>query len=265
VSPNLDLKQLLEKLYRKYNCVDFIREDPISIPHRYSRKEDIEITGLWTAILAWGNRRTIINKAQELFSLMDNSPYDFITNHLEIDRVRFQNWKHRTFQYTDTLYFLHFFQWYYQRHLSLETAFIDPEYPDDLKKGLIHFKKVFFSLPDYPQRTKKHISSPASKSTCKRINMFLRWMVRSDQQGVDFGIWNKIKAHQLFIPYDVHVERIARELKLTSGKQRNWQAVEQLTNRLKKFDEKDPVKYDFALFGLGVINRNNKTIFPLPV
>lgn len=214
--------------------------------------QDVEITAFWTAVLAWGQRVTIINKANELFQLMDNAPYDFIKNHEEKDRERFQHFKHRTFSYTDTLYFLSFLQHHYQNNDSLESAFLANGEFTSVESSLIHFREYFFSLPYAPKRTEKHIASPARKSTCKRLNMFLRWMVRSDENGVDFGLWNKIPPSALMIPLDVHVERLARKFKLLNRKQRDWQAVVELTENLRKFDAEDPVKYDFALFGMGV-------------
>ncbi len=179
---------------------------------------------------------------------MGNAPYDFIMNHKEKDRERFQDFKHRTFTYTDTLYFLEFLQRYYRENDTLETVF-DKE---SLRQGLIDFHDTFFSLPSAPKRTRKHVATPIRKSTCKRLNMFLRWMVRKDDSGVDFGIWDRIPASKLMIPLDVHVERVARKLKILHRKQRDWNAVEELTDYLKKLDPDDPTKYDFALFGLGV-------------
>ena len=181
---------------------------------------------------------------------MGQSPYEFILNHHEADRKRFESFKHRTFQYTDTLYFLEFLQWFYQRNKSMEALFVGEK---SMKSSLIEFHDTFFHLPYAPARTRKHIATPARKSTCKRLNMFLRWMVRKDKSGVDFGLWKKIPAARLMIPLDVHVERVARSLKLLKRKQRDWQAVEELTENLRKFDPNDPVKYDFALFGLGVM------------
>ena len=247
------LKELLDECVDKYNRPAFIENDPISIPRRFTKLQDIEIIGLWTAMLAWGQRKTIINKAAELVERMDGAPYDFIVNHLEKDRERFLGFKHRTFQATDTLYFLEFFQWFYQNHNSLEEAFIKKMPPGDGHTGpaLEGFHELFFSLPDAPRRTRKHVPTPAFKSTCKRLNMFLRWMVRNDDRGVDFGIWKNIRPSQLLIPLDVHVERIARKFGLLERKQTDWLAVLELTERLRAFDPEDPVKYDFALFGLG--------------
>ncbi len=213
--------------------------------------------GFWVAMLAWGQRKTIINKSLELIELMDGTPHDFILNHQEKDRQRFASFKHRTFQYTDTLYFLHFLQHYYQKEDSLEYAFRRHLSDKDEHVGaaLIGFHEHFFSLPDAPQRTRKHIATPARKSSCKRLNMFLRWMVRKDEKAVDFGLWKSIPTRQLLMPLDVHVDRVARQLGLLKRKQRDWQAVLELTSNLRAFDSVDPVKYDFALFGMGVLKK----------
>ena len=252
------LKVILEEGYNQFNQPNFIELDPISIPHQFSKLQDIEIMGFWTAILAWGQRVTIINKANELIQLMDNAPYDFIINHEEKDRKKFLKFKHRTFQPTDTLYFLAFLQNYYKKSQSLETAFSQFLKPEDqtVKNALIGFHELFFSLPYAPHRTKKHVATPIRKSTCKRLNMFLRWMVRKDKRGVDFGLWKNIKPAQLLIPLDVHVNRIARQYNLIHRKQRDWLTVLELTENLRLYDENDPVKYDFALFGIGVQRKN---------
>jgi len=249
------VKEILEYYYKKYNTIDFIKDDPISIPHKFSKKQDIEISAFWTSVIAWGRRNMIMKNANKLFDLMDNAPYDFIVNHEEKDRERFLDFKHRTFQPTDTLYFLEFLQWYYKNNDSLETAFSDHlnKTDENIESALVGFHNLFFSLDDAPHRTKKHIPTPIRKSTCKKLNMFLRWMVRKDENGVDFGIWNNINTSQLMIPIDVHVERIARNLGLLSRKQRDWKAVIELTNNLKNIDSSDPIKYDFALFGYGVM------------
>ncbi len=245
-----DLKNFLDQKVSEVNVQDFINDDPISIPREYKLKQDIEITAFWTAMLSWGQRKTIISKSKELFALMDNDPYAFITQHKEIDRKRFDQFKHRTFQYTDTLYFLEFLQWFYHNNESLEDHFAAYE---SIEEALIAFHELFFSLENAPQRTRKHIASPARKSTCKRLNMFLRWMIRPDTSGVDFGLWGRIPTSKLMIPFDVHVERVARRLGLLNRKQRDWQAVKELTSQLRKFDPDDPVKYDFALYGMGVL------------
>lgn len=248
------LKELLDKKVNQFNQPDFIKDDPISIPHLFSKKQDIEIMGFWVSILAWGQRITIINKCKQLIELMDNSPYDFIMNHEEDDLKRLLNFKHRTFNSTDTLYFIEFFKQYYSKHDSLEYAFSYNMKSDDIniENGLNGFNKIFFSLDDAPTRTQKHIASPDRKSACKRINMFLRWMVRNDNNGVDFGIWNTIKPSQLICPCDVHVDRVARRLGLIERTKTDWLTAVELTENLKQFDPNDPVKYDFALFGMGV-------------
>jgi uncharacterized protein (TIGR02757 family) len=245
---------LLNEKYELFNQPNFIPNDPISIPHQYTVKQDIEISGFIAATLAWGQRKTIINKCNELLSLMDNSPYDFIKNHQDSDLKRFLNFKHRTFNATDTLYFIEFFKDFYAKNDSLENAFLSNQSIDsqDIKVGLENFQNVFFSLDDYPVRTRKHVATPARNSSCKRINMFLRWMVRKDNKGVDFGLWDKIKTSQLVCPCDVHVERVARKLGLITRPKADWQTAIELTQNLKQLDPIDPVKYDFALFGLGV-------------
>lgn len=247
----------LDTAVRRFNTADFIADDPISIPHRFDRLQDREIMGLWTATLAWGQRKTIIQSANKLIRLMDDAPYDFMINHQETDRKRFLEFKHRTFQATDTLYFLEFFQQYYRRHPSLEHAFARHLQPGDstVEAGLIGFHRDFFDHPYAPDRTRKHVATPERGSTCKRLNMFLRWMVRRDKAGVDFGLWRQIKPSQLLIPLDVHVDRVARRLGLLQRPQTDWKAVLELTEALRALDPDDPVKYDFALFGLGVLEK----------
>lgn len=254
----LALRDLLEEKCLQYNQPQFIADDPISIPHRFTRKQDIEIAGFFAAVLAWGQRKTIINKCNELVSLLDGVPYDFICGHQENDLKRFLSFKHRTFNATDLLYFIAFLHEHYSRHESLEEAFLVGLQPNDLtiENSLTGFRTLFFSLEYAPQRTRKHVSSPAAQSACKRLNMFLRWMVRSDQKGVDFGIWTHMRPAQLVCPCDVHVERTARRLGLLTRKQMDWAAALQLTANLRHFDPLDPVKYDFALFGLGLEERS---------
>ena len=250
-------REYLFEAAKHFNRPSFIESDPISIPKRFFKKQDIEIAGLWSAVLSWGQRKTIIAKAGQLMELMDDAPHDFILNHSEKDRKRFLSFVHRTFQPIDTLYFLEFFQWYYKNHNSLEEGFVKhlPADADNAGPALEGFHNLFFSLPNAPKRTKKHLPSPKTGSTCKRLNMFLRWMVRKDDQGVDFGIWKRIKPSQLLIPLDVHVERVARKMGLLSRKQRDWKAVVELTERLKKYHPEDPVLFDYALFGIGVLEK----------
>jgi|SRR6185437_8915842 len=247
-----ELKKFLDEKVEQYNTSAFIENDPVSIPHLFTKKQDIEIMGLWAAVLSWGNRKTIINKCRELIKLMDNAPYDFVLNHKEKDLKPFLTFKHRTFNSTDALYFLHFFRHYYSNSNSLEDAFVVSKKDETVETGLINFHNQFVSLPDFPERTKKHISTPERNSACKRLNMYLRWMVRKDKKGVDFGIWNKIKPAQLICPCDVHVDRVARKLGLIQRKQTDWITAVELTQNLKQFDPNDPVKYDYALFTLGV-------------
>ncbi len=254
-----ELFQLLESKVSLYNRADFVKDDPISIPHKLTKLQDIEIMGFWAAMLAWGLRKTIINKCNQLLDLMDGAPHDFICNHELKDLKRFEDFKHRTFNATDTLYFIEFFKHYYQKNDSLETAFSQFITPKDahVGNGLKGFHELFFSLPDAPKRTRKHIATPVRKSACKRLNMFLRWMVRKDNQGVDLGLWNQIKPAQLLCPLDVHVDRVGRKLGLIHRKQRDWKTVLELTANLRQFDPNDPVKYDFALFGIGVSEKNS--------
>jgi len=250
------IKQLLDNKMRLYNQPHFIKGDPISVPHRFTKKQDIEITGLFAAILAWGNRTTIINSCNKLVQLMDNSPYDFIMNHKDTDLKSFIHFVHRTFNATDLLYFIHFLQWHYAQHESLEDAFVPGKtYKEEtVEHALVHFHNYFFSI-EHPERTRKHISTPARKSACKRINMYLRWMVRKDKQGVDFGIWKKIKPAQLVCPLDVHVARVAHRLQLIDNEKSNWQNAIQLTTALRQMNPQDPAVYDYALFGLGAEER----------
>ncbi|MCO4294576.1 TIGR02757 family protein [Solitalea sp. MAHUQ-68] len=250
----LDLKSFLDSKVEQYNQPGFIKNDPICIPHQFTKKQDIEIMGFWASMLAWGQRITIINKCNELIELMDGAPHQFITQHEEKDLKRFLHFKHRTFNATDTLYFIEFFKNHYLNFESLEDAFLPGSEPENLsiENALNTFQKHFFSLPDYPHRTRKHVTSPNNKSTCKRLNMFLRWMVRKDVKGVDFGIWNTLQMKDLLCPLDLHVERVARKLGLIERKQVDWQTTLELSNNLRLLDKNDPVKYDFALFGLGI-------------
>lgn len=246
------LKEFLDEKVLQYNQLSFIENDPISIPHLFTKKQDIEIMGFWTAVLAWGQRVTIINKSKELIKLMDGAPYDFMLNHEESDIKRFEKFVHRTFNSTDALYFIEFLGHHYRSQSSLEAAFITNHGENTIEQALDRFSSYFFSLPYAPNRTRKHIPSPNKKSACKRLNMFLRWMVRNDKKGVDFGIWTNLKPAQLICPCDLHVERVARKLKLITRTQVDWLTALELTAHLRLFDPLDPVKYDFALFGLGV-------------
>jgi uncharacterized protein (TIGR02757 family) len=254
---NNKLKDFLDKKVEEYNRPSFIAADPICIPHSFTKKQDIEIAGFFASIFAWGNRTTIINKTRELMRLMNNAPHDFCLSP-DLDGLkRLEGFKHRTFNATDLLYFVEFLHHHYSNNESLETAFSQWLQPGDenIEKSLVGFQHYFFSLPDSPLRTKKHIATPERGSTCKRLNMFLRWMVRGDENGVDFGIWENISSAQLICPIDVHVARVAKRFDLISSKQVDWLTALELTNNLKQFDPKDPAKYDFALFGLGVVEK----------
>lgn len=249
----LELKNFLDDKVASYNQQSFILNDPISIPHRYNHARDREIAGLFAAILAWGQRKTILSKCNELMERMGNEPYRFVTQHGEQDLKGLLGFKHRTFNDTDLLYFVHFLRAHYRCYDSLEDAFL-PENGvfQSVEDSLIRFQTTFFNDPYAPQRTRKHVATPARNSTCKRLNMYLRWMVRSDDKGVDFGIWKRIPQRELICPIDLHVDRTARALGLISRKQTDWQTALQLTESLRTFDREDPVKYDFALFGLSV-------------
>jgi uncharacterized protein (TIGR02757 family) len=258
-----EIHQLLDQKVKQYNHIEFIEKDPICIPHLFTKQQDIEIAGFFAAIFAWGNRTTIINKSKELLERMDNAPYDFCIGHQDKDLKKLLGFAHRTFNDTDLLYCIEFFKQHYSKNESLENAFFKSESIDSenktkaVEQALTHFQDCFFCLEDAPARTKKHISSPVTGSTCKRLNMFLRWMVRKDKQGVDFGIWEKISPADLIMPIDVHVARVSRGLGIVKRIQTDWQTAIELTNYCRTLDPNDPVKYDFALFSLGVIEKYN--------
>jgi len=251
------LRDFFNEKVEQYNRPSFVKEDPVCVPHMFTRKQDIEIAGFFSAIFAWGNRTTIINKSKELMGLMDNAPHQFCLQHTDADLRRLLQFKHRTFNATDLLYFIEFFKHHYTTHKSLETAFLKNGSLDEMgvEYSLIHFHNYFFSLEDAPARTKKHIATPYKGSTCKRLNMFLRWMVRKDKQGVDFGIWKKISPAELICPIDLHVARVAKKFDLLHRKPIDWLSAVELTGYLRTLDPLDPVKYDFALFGLGVMEK----------
>jgi uncharacterized protein (TIGR02757 family) len=252
-----DLKRFLDSKVEQYNTRSFIKDDPICIPHLFTKLQDIEIAGLFAALFAWGNRTIIIKKSKELMQRMDNAPHDFVINHSDNDLKNLLGFKHRTFNDTDLLYFVHFLHAHYAEHPSLEHAFMAgmQTNDEDIEGGLNGFYKYFTSLEHAPKRTQKHVASPAKNSTCKRLNMYLRWMVRSDNKGVDFGVWKNIQPSQLICPIDVHVARVAHRFNLLTRKQVDWQAAIELTSYLRKLDPLDPAKYDFALFGLGVVEK----------
>lgn len=256
------LKDFLNKKVEQYNRISFIETDPILIPHLFTLKQDIEISGLFAASFAWGNRKTILNKSRELMNRMDMAPYDFVMHHKPSDLKRIIGFKHRTFIDTDVLYFIEFLHQHYKEYVSLESAFTEQLNKKDIhiEAALNHFKKYFFSY-EHLNRTKKHVSSPLQKSACKRLNMFLRWMVRIDNNGIDFGLWKTIKPSQLICPIDVHVARVAQQLRLLKRKQIDWNAAVELTRYFATLDQQDPVKYDFALFGLGVMESKSHINF----
>lgn len=254
----MELQRFLDLKVDEFNRPSFIREDPVSIPHSFTLKQDQEIAGFFAAIFAWGNRTIIIKKATELMERMDNAPFQFCLQHTDQDLKSLLGFKHRTFNDTDLLYFVSFFHQHYQKFASLEDAFLmklPGSEPFSMKTSLIHFYHYFFSLPDLPYRTRKHIATPEKNATCKRLNMFLRWMVRKDNRGVDLGLWKRIRMSDLICPIDLHVARVARKLDLLDRKQTDWRAATELTGKLKVLDPKDPAKYDFALFGLGVVEK----------
>lgn len=246
-----ELKEFLDEKVLEYNTPNFIESDPIQIPHRYSIKEDIEISGFLTANIAWGNRKMIIRNANKMMELMGNSPYDFVMNHNESHLDSFDGFVHRTFNKTDLSFFIKALNHIYTNHNGLESVFQTNATSNSLQPAIHQLKKVFFEIP-HPSRTTKHISDPFKGSAAKKINMWLRWMIRSDNKGVDFGIWKSLNASQLSCPLDVHSGNVARKLGLLTRKQNDAKALNELDENLRKMDKNDPVKYDFALFGLGV-------------
>lgn len=280
------IKPLLDARAAFYETPVFIASDPISIPHRFTKRQDIEIAGLFAATLAWGHRSVIIRNAARILAWMDNAPHDFILQHEETDLKRFLHFAHRTFNATDLLYFIHFLKHHYRRHASLEEAFFpDPTHSTKeaqsmersteeatdsaaqhadtptfqhsgippLQQALLSFHARFFSLPDAPSRTRKHVATPARGSACKRLCMYLRWMVRPGP--VDFGLWTSITPAELICPLDTHVARVAHRLGLLTREKSDWKAALELTSALRTLEPSDPVRYDFALFSLGADER----------
>ncbi len=246
-----ELKSFLEEKVIQYNTRDFIDSDPIQIPHLFSQKEDIEIAGFLTATIAWGNRKMIIKNAHRMMELMGNSPFDFVLSHQEKDLNDIASFVHRTFNGQDFIVFVKGLQHIYQNHNGLEAVFAQNQEAFSMQKSIHEFKKVFFDVP-HTSRTHKHISDPLNNSAAKRINMYLRWMVRQDTKGVDLGIWKSISPAALSCPLDVHSGNVARKLGLLDRKQNDAKALVELDTQLRILDPNDPVKYDFALFGLGV-------------
>ena len=251
---NLDeIKNFLDKKTEQYNQPFFVAYDPVQIPHRFSQIQDIEIAALFASTIAWGNRKSIIQNALDLMQRMDDSPYDFILHATDNDLARLNGFVHRTFNEFDLKYFVKSLQRMYQNSNSLENYFLIHENEINPKNAIDRFRDAFFEGEIV--RTSKHVSSPAKNSSAKRINMFLRWMVRDDQQGVDFGIWKNIPTSKLSLPLDVHTGNVSRKLGILNRKQNDWKAVEEIDAILREFDPQDPIKYDFALFGLGAFEK----------
>lgn len=249
-----ELKDFLDAKVVQYNNPKFLESDPLQIPHLFSKKEDIEISAFLTATIAWGNRKSIINNAKRMMEILDYSPHDFILNHQEADLEKLSGFVHRTFNENDLQYFIKSLKNIYAKHGGLEAVFSEGTTAKSMQPSISNFKKTFFALP-HQIRTTKHVSDPLKGSAAKRINMFLRWMVRDNSTGVDFGIWKSISPALLSCPLDVHSGNVARKLKLLKRKQNDAKALAELDNSLRKLDPTDPVKYDFALFGLGVFEK----------
>ncbi|MBA5629557.1 TIGR02757 family protein [Moheibacter lacus] len=252
-----ELKSFLDEKVQLYNQLHFIDSDPIQIPHRFSMKEDIEISGFLAATFAWGNRKMIINKLDDLMNRMGNSPYDFVMNYSDNEFEKIEDFKHRTINSIDLDFYFKSLRNIYENHGGLENSFQFDKSDQDSFHAIEKFRSIFLQIP-HQIRSEKHLSSPSKNSAAKRLNMFLRWMVRDDNQGVDFGIWKSISTAQLVCPLDVHSGNVARKLGILTRKQNDWKAASELQMRLKEFAPKDPVKYDFALFGLGVFEGFSK-------
>jgi uncharacterized protein (TIGR02757 family) len=246
-----ELKDFLEEKVLQYNTLDFIESDPVQIPHLFTQKEDIEIAGFLGATIAWGNRKMIIKNANKMIDLMGNAPYDYIMSHTDKDLEQLDSFVHRTFNGQDFAHFIKSLKHIYSNHNGLEAAFAKNQESNSMQRAISEFKKIFFEIP-HIQRTQKHVSDPLNNSAAKRINMYLRWMVRQDNKGVDLGIWKTIPIASLSCPLDVHSGNVARKLGILIRKQNDGKAVAELDSKLRELDANDPVKYDFALFGLGV-------------
>jgi uncharacterized protein (TIGR02757 family) len=246
-----ELKDFLDAKVNQYNRIEFIETDPIQIPKRFNNKEDIEIIAFLVATIAWGNRKSIIKSGNRIVELLGESPFDFVMNFTDNNRERFSGFVHRTFNEDDLYCFIMALKNIYKKHGGLESVFKKFSQPKNLQPAIHQFKRIFFSIP-HLKRTEKHISDPLKNSAAKRINMFLRWMIREDKCGVDFGIWDSMSKSQLSCPLDLHTGNVARKLGLITRKQNDGKALIELDNSLRRLDPDDPVKYDFALFGLGV-------------
>jgi len=248
----MELKSFLDEKAELYENLDFIIDDPIQVPHLFSKKEDIEIAGFLSAVIAWGQRKTIISNAKKMMALMDNAPHDFLLNHSDNDLKAMEKFVHRTFNSDDLLYFIYRLSRMYKEEGGLETVFTDHFMSTgSILSAISAFKQSFFQL-EHLSRSEKHLSDPEKGSSAKRINMFLRWMVRSNKKEVDFGLWQHISPSDLYMPLDIHTGNVARRLALISRKQNDKKALEELMVILREMDPKDPVKYDFALFGMGI-------------
>jgi len=250
INTQYNLKEFLDEKANKYNCHEWIETDPIQVPRQFTQKKNIEIAAFITSVISWGSRPVIIRNAMKLMSIMDNSPYDFIINYTPRDYCLLKTFVHRTFNGDDCIHFIRSLKNIYKNHGGLQNVF-ESSYKKNgnIKDMLVHFHSLFFETTG--ERTRKHIANVKRGASAKRLNMFLRWMVRNDRNGVDFGIWNGIPPSALMLPLDVHTGKVARMIGLLKRKQNDWQAVEEVTEILRKFDPSDPVKYDFALFGLG--------------
>lgn len=249
-----EIKDFLDFKVNEFNKPEFIEQDPISVPHRFSFKEDIEISALLTATISWGNRKAILGASDQMMQMMGESPYDFIMNFNQNNCDKISKFYYRTFNSTDFVYFLNSIKNIYSKHNGLEGLFNELTSRFSVQESISEFRNIFFELP-HPIRTEKHVSDPMNGSAAKRLNMMLRWLIRKDNNGVDFGIWKKISPSILSIPLDVHSGNTARKLGLLSRKQNDAKSVKELDNVLRSFDPIDPVKYDFALFGLGVLEK----------
>ena len=249
--PQNELKDFLDSKVLQYNTIDFIEPDPISVPHRYSLKEDVEIAGFLASTIAWGNRKMITKNGHRMMDLLGNSPYDFVMSHDENQLERLEGFVHRTFNAEDFKFFIKSLQHIYSNHSGLEALFLKHQTENSLQPAIHAFNKAFFEIP-HLSRTRKHVADPQKGSVAKRINMCLRWFVRNDNAGVDLGIWKTISPSKLSCPLDVHSGNVARKLGLLNRKQNDGKALTELDNSLRLLDPTDPVKYDFALFGLGI-------------
>ena len=257
-----ELKYFLDEQYRLYNRPAFIDVDPISIPHAFTQKEDIEIAGLFAATMAWGNRKAILANGQKLMALMDHQPYNFVMHATARDMQVFKKFVHRTFQSDDVVFFIRGIRHIYKTRGSLEAAFFVPHAPT-IKQGIVQFRTCMLSV-SHAARSRKHLSDPDNGSAAKRLCMYLRWMVRKDPSKVDFGIWETLLPSQLCMPLDVHTGRVSRALGILKRKQNDWRAVEELTAVLRALDAKDPIKYDIAIFGMGVETKPIKLVLAQP-